>query len=170
MEENAKETFLVPYRQMLPRLIVLVVLMIFLQIGNAWYRTILPGLLFAALLGTFPRICVSRDLLKWRLYVMFYPVHVRQWPMKPFVLIRTGLEGRFSMQEGCLAGLTLGLHNIVMAKAFDYLIPWVGGDYKLWLETGSGKRVLVWQGNGGGYFRTNLDLLEEVSGLPIECG
>ena len=60
--------------------------------------------------------------------------------------------------------------NVLAIWLLDWLIPWAGGDYKLWLRTKSDQRVLAWQGNGEANFRRNLEILEEVSGLPVTRG
>ena len=44
------------------------------------------------------------------------------------------------------------------------------GEYKLWLRTESDERVLAWQGNGEGNFRRNLEILEDILGLPVMRG
>jgi hypothetical protein len=58
----------------------------------------------------------------------------------------------------------------LLIRLMDWLVPWFGGDYKLWLRTVSDERVLAWQGNGEGNFRQNLEILEETTGLPVTRG
>ena len=74
-----------------------------------------------------------------------------------------------SVQDRDNAWLTVpytGVWNVLMIWLLDWLIPWAGGDYKLWLRSKSG-RLLAWQGNGEANFRHNLAVLEDATGLPV---
>lgn len=165
---TAGHTYLVPNRRMTPRLIVLAGLVALFFIANAWYHTLLFGLVMASWLGTYPRVSLNHQMVQREFLVMFVSAHVRRWSWRKFVCIETGLEPRFGVGLGCLMAAMVGIWNVILAKTLDWLVPWFGGDYKIWVQDLSERRVLVWQGNGESYFRRNLDVLQEASGLPVE--
>ena len=68
---------------------------------------------------------------------------------KDFAAIETGIEERMPAGTGFL----LGFGNVFWIWALDHVFPWVGGDYKLWLRTSSGGRILGWQGDGESRFQ-----------------
>jgi hypothetical protein len=45
-------------------------------------------------------------------------------------------------------------------------MPWLGGNYKLFLRQYDDEKLLIWQGNNTTDFEANLALFEAV-GLPI---
>jgi hypothetical protein len=102
--------------------------------------------------------------------VAFVRVRPSRTPLAGLSQIETDVEQRMGAAGGCALTLLVGLENVLMVWLLDWLIPWAGGDYKLWLRTLSGGRVLAWQGNGESNFRQNLEILEEVSGLPVTRG
>ncbi len=102
--------------------------------------------------------------------MVFVPLRPVRTPLADLKWIETDVEQRMGAASGCALAFVFGLQNLLMVWLLDWLIPWAGGDYKLWLRTLSGRRVLAWQGNGDSNFRQNMDILEEASGLPIKRG
>jgi hypothetical protein len=45
-------------------------------------------------------------------------------------------------------------------------MPWLGGDYKLWLRQYDDERLLIWQVNNSDHHEANLRRYEST-GLPI---
>jgi hypothetical protein len=54
-----------------------------------------------------------------------------------------------------------------MFRIFDHVMPWLGGDHKLWLRQYDDERLLIWQGNNAAHFEANLRRLESA-GLRID--
>jgi hypothetical protein len=157
-------TPLVPRRRIAPRLGILVALVLFLLLGAPSALNLVSFTLVTALvLGTFPRAYVSRTQFTKQILVMFVPVRVTRYPLKDFEAIETDIEQRMPIETGFL----FGFGNLFWAWALDHVFPWCGGDYKLWLRTFSGKRILGWQGDGDSRFKENLDTLEDQTGLPV---
>jgi hypothetical protein len=80
------------------------------------------------------------------------------------------VEARMGLECGCAIAALAGIQTLLMVWLLDWLIPWAGGEYKLWLRMLAGHRVLAWQGNGESNFRQNLNILEDISGLPVVRG
>ena len=160
-------TPLVPLRRMGPRVGTLAALVLFLLIGSPSLLSFLGFTLVTALvLGTFPRAYVSPTEFEQQLIVMFISVRVTRWPLNDCGAIETDVETRVPWWSG----FVFGIANLLWVWALDHLFPWFGGDFKIWLRTLSGKRILAWQGDGESRFRENLKILERQSGLPLTRG
>ena len=57
-------------------------------------------------------------------------------------------------------------HASPLSRLLDYVIPWLGGNYKLFLRQYDDEKVLIWQGNNTSDYEGNLALLESA-GLTI---
>jgi hypothetical protein len=121
-------------------------------------------------LGTYPAMRINPRCFEKHWRVAFIPIGTTREPLDQFVHVETDLEQRFGLGAGCALALLVGVWNVVMVRVLDWLLPWAGGDYKLWLRTGGNRRVLAWQGNGEANFRHNLEVLEAVSGLRVVRG
>jgi hypothetical protein len=147
------------------RLVVFVLLIAFILIGGApWYQQASFVASMCFLLGTFPNAQLTSEHLQSNYVVCFLPVHKKRWPLSEFVRIETDIEQRIVQSWGILVLFFWSLW--LMFRMFDYLMPWLGGDYKLWLRTYGDERLLVWQGNSESHFEGNLRALEEATGLP----
>ncbi len=154
--------FLTPLRRRRPRLIVFALLVAFIMIGRPpWYQQVGFALSMAVLLGTYPLVEIRRKYIERSMIVLFYPAHTQRFPLRDFVSIETDLEKRIADSVGCL------ILFVWVFRPFDYLMPWVGGDFKLWLRSLDDDRLLVWQGNNEHHFRINLETLESRTGLPV---
>ena len=158
----------VPVRNLRRRAIICVALCIFALIGTSG-----PGpkvafcLSMALLLGSFPQAYLRSGVFHWELFVLFFRVRKKRWKLERFVQIETGREDQpfDSMANVFKLGELLNrLWGLI-----DACVPWLGGDYKIWLRAASGKRVLAWQGGRDEQFQANLDLLRRTTGLPITC-
>ena len=164
-------TSLLPQPKIWLRVLILVLLLSMTLIGTApWAVKLIAALTMVAVLGTFPRPRINSEFFEKEWFVVFVPVSVRRTPMADVVQIETDLEYRIGLAGGFVLSLFIGLWNMLMIWLLDWLIPWAGGDYKLWLRTASGDRVLAWQGNGETNFRQNLEILEDVSDKPVTRG
>ncbi len=164
-------TPLTPQPRIWLRAAILVLLVALACIGNSsWLAKGVFCLAMAGLLGTFPRPRVSAEWFEVEWFAAFVPVRVRRVALADAIQIETDLESRMGLDTGILLAFFIGLWNVLMIWLVDWLVPWFGGDYKIWLRTGRDQRMLAWQGMGEGHFRRNLDILEDISGLPVTRG
>jgi hypothetical protein len=162
---------LIPRPKIWLRVTILVLLTAFSWIGTStWLAKLIFCLAMASFLGTFPRWRINTEWFEREWFVAFVPVHRRRTRVACLMQIETDVGERLGMADGCTLSLLIGVQNVLTIWLLDWLIPWLGGDYKLWLRTASDQRVLAWQGNGEGNFRHNLEILEDVSGLPVTRG
>ena len=166
-EQTESREPLEPVRNWKRRLVIWLGLCVFGLIGTAE-----PGpkiafcLSMALIFGSFPQASIDATALHWELYVFFVRVQKKRWKLSRFIGIEIDLEDRpfDSMANVFKLGELL---NKIWAL-FDACVPWLGGDYKIYLRAASGKRVLAWQGSNDDEFRNNLDLIRRVTGLKSE--
>ncbi len=120
----------------------------------------------ALLLGTYPETTVDKKHLEKRFRVFFVPLRARRWSIDDCSQIETDVEPHL----GAGWAVLIGVWNWLWCQVMDRLLPWIGGDYKLWFRTYRGGRIAVWQGNGESNFQANLEILESVTGLPVTRG
>ena len=162
---------LVPQPKIWLRVTILVLLVALAWIGeSSWYAKGIFALAMAGLFGTFPRLRINTEYFQQEWFVAFLPVYGRRMRLDKLVQIETDVETRMGMGTGIVLAFFVGVWNVLMIWLFDWLIPWFGGDYKLWLRTKSDRRILAWQGNGESNFRRNLAALKDISGLPVTRG
>jgi hypothetical protein len=162
---------LVPQPRIWLRVTILGSLTILAWIGpTPWHAKIGFPLMVAALVGTFPRPRIHADCFETEWFVVFVPARRRRIPLADVVGIETDVEQQMGMTTGCAVMVLFGLENLLMVWLLDWLLPWAGGDYKLWLRPLKGKRVLAWQGRGDNNFRQNQKILEDTTGLPVTRG
>jgi hypothetical protein len=118
------------------------------------------------LTGSFPQAYLLEGALCKELYVLFFRVNKKRWKLSRFIQIEIGLEDR--PFDNMANVLKLGeLLNQIWAW-FDACVPWLGGDYKIYLRSSSGKRVLAWHGSNDAQYQANLELLRTATGLKID--
>jgi hypothetical protein len=117
-------------------------------------------------LGSYPRQRIVSGHFVRETTIAFVHARTKRWKLDRFVSIETALETR----PGIFAAVVMGPMLWAMYHFLDWVVPWLGGDYKLHLRTDSGRRVLAWQGNVEEYFKTNLDILRKATNLPVERG
>lgn len=163
-EERESRELLEPVRKLKRRAVIWVALCLLGLIGTA-----APGpkiafcLSMGLIFGSFPQASVDAAALHWELFVFFLRVQKKRWKFSRFIGIEIDLEDRpfDSMANVFKVGELL---NKIWAL-FDACVPWLGGDYKIYLRAASGKRVLAWQGSNDEQFHANLNLLVRVTGL-----
>ena len=117
----------------------------------------------ALVFGTFMTSRVEGERFHRRMTVCFVPLRERRWKVGKFVQVETEVEPRAGIWTFAL----LGGSTWLVWRICDFLFPWAGGEYKLWLRPPRGERVLAWQGNGEDRFRENLERLQSATGLPV---
>ncbi len=116
------------------------------------------------ILGTFRTTTVSGDHIEWSYRFGFLPFYRRQLRLNDQTCIVTGWEERSGLGEALL----LGLWGMCFAPLADWLCPWPGGSYRLWVKNSQGRRVLVWRGRVAKTFYRNHKLLSQATGLPSQ--
>jgi hypothetical protein len=159
------ETLLHPFPRLWLRLSVFAALVAFVSIGHASWVSKL-GFVFwmAFFLGSF-RIARLRDgFFERRMVFMFVPLKRKRWHLERFTQIETVWHESLHIGWALLIGPALWLWS----HFFDWVIPWMGGNFQLRLRHVKGGPVLVWQGNSEANFEANLKILESNTALPIQ--
>ncbi|MDB5336253.1 MAG: hypothetical protein JWN70_1872 [Planctomycetaceae bacterium] len=121
-------------------------------------------LLGLIVLGTFRTITVSNQQITWKYRFGFLPFYTSQLNLKDQTSIVTGWEERSGLGEALL----LGLWGACVAPLADWLCPWRGGPYRLWVKSTQGVRTLIWRGRVERSFHRNHKLLGQATGLPSQ--
>jgi len=167
----ATSTPLVPHPKIWLRAVILVLFAALAWFGTtSWQSKVGFCFIVAGFLGTFPRPRISAEYYEREWFAVFVPLGRSRTRLADLTQIETDLEKGIGMTGGCLVWLLFGIQTLVMVWLLDWLLPWAGGDYKLWLRTKSGRRILAWQGNGESNFQRNLEILEDTLGLPVTRG
>jgi hypothetical protein len=162
MESVGEKVPLVPRQRVRPRVIVVVVFTALAILTDRNLTTFVGVPLVAAgLLGTYPEIFVQGKELERRFRVLFVEVRVTRVSLEPATQIETDVEPALGIGWLAFFGAWLWCHIL------DPLVPWLGGDYRLWVRTHRGERIQVWQGNGEANFRENIEILTRETGLPL---
>jgi hypothetical protein len=135
-----------------------------------WSVKVVSLVTMAAILGTYPRSTINAKYFEKRWFVLFRSVGSSRTRLADVIQIETDLERRLGLLGGGILSVLVGLWTVLMVWMLDWLVPWAGGDYMIWLRTYKDQRVLAWQGFGEDNFRRNLEILEEISGQPVTRG
>jgi len=161
---NEMPAVLSPNRRVVPRLIVIGCLIVFALVGAAgWLPTVFFCASVALLLSSFPRYRINRQELQREFVLLFFPVHIKRWSLRQFEAIETDLEFHLPFWTVIFFGW-----NWLIVRFLDFIVPWIGGSYIIWLRTWKRSRILAWQGNGEADFKANIETLQQMTGLPIE--
>ncbi len=154
-----------PVRRWWLRLVVFVLIAAIplFSVRAEWYKRLIFAASMAIWIGSFPVARLRGDRFERGMFIMFLPLRVKSWSLDRFTGILPESEPR---DEFAFAWFFFNWW--IIWTVLDWMIPWSGGAYKLWLRAGSGKRVLAWQGSNEGQFRANLDLLQRRTSLSIE--
>ncbi len=154
------------------RLIIVLALSALALLARAeWYKKAVFCAGMAAWLGSFPQARFAGDRFERAMFLLFIPARVKRWSLDRFISIETGTEVPVLDNSGLDRVFWFWWWDWwLIWKLCDLIIPWLGGQYKLWLRSASGKRVLAWQGNSDRQFRDNMELLKHRTGLPVERG
>lgn len=165
ISDDDESTFLAPLRKRRGRAIIFSVLVIFMLIGRApIHQQLVFDICMGLILGSYPLVEVKKRTIERTLMIFFYPAHKTIWKLRDFTAVETDVEPRIADKIGILIFFFFWLW--FMFRLFDRVMPWLGGDYKLWLRQWDDERLLIWQGNNTADFEANLALLE-ATGLRI---
>jgi hypothetical protein len=131
----------------------------------SWAVKIVGAVMWSGWIGSYPIARIRGDQFERVMVIMFVPARAKRWSLDRFSGIQpeSEQEDEFAIGWWWLFGGWW-----LWSKALDWLTPWMGGPYKLWLRATSGKRVLAWQGRSEAQFRANLDMLLNRTGLSVE--
>lgn len=157
--------FLAPLRNRKRRGIVFILLVLFIVIGQApIHQQLFFDITVGLLIGSYPLVEVKKKTIEQTLIIFFIPVHRKVWKMRDFVGVETGVEPRIADTLGCF--VLIFFWYWFLFRLFDHIVPWLGGNYKLFLRQYDDEKLLIWQGNNTTDFENNLALFESA-GLPI---
>lgn len=158
-------TFLVPARNRKRRAIIFGCLVAFILVGQApLHQQLFFDLTVGLMIGSFPLVEVKRKTIEQTIIVFFFPVHRKVWKFRDFISVETAMEPRIVDSIGCF--VLLFWWWWFLFRLFDYMFPWLGGNYKLFLRQFDDEKLLIWQGNNTSDFEANLALFNSA-GLPI---
>ena len=167
----APSTPLVPHPKIWLRALIVLLFAALASIGTTpWQSKVGFCFIVAGFLGTFPRPRISAKCYEREWFALFVPLGRSRTRLTDLTQIETDLEKGIGMTGGCLVTLVFGIQTLVMVWFLDWLFPWAGGSYKLWLRTKSDQRILAWQGNGESNFQQNLEILQDTLRLPVTRG
>jgi hypothetical protein len=134
-------------------------------IASPWWssNSKLVACLFAVIaLGTYRETFISKSRVTWKLYLSFVKVGTWVCPLENAQKVCSEWEE----QGGMIEALLLGLWALLLAPLMDWLCPWRGGVFKLWIQGQQGMKILVWRGRSVRAFHSNHRLLQTVTALP----
>lgn len=163
----SENTPLRPVRRWWLRMLVFLVFAVIAFFSPAeMYKRIIFAVSMAGLIGSFPQVRIRGEHFERAMVIMFVPARVKRWSLDRFVAIQPEGEAKDDL---AVAWWWIFGDWWIVWQVLDWMIPWLGGSYKLWFRASSGKRVLAWQGNSDTQFRENLDTLQRRTGLSIEA-
>lgn len=131
--------------------------------SGPWTGKISAVVMVSFLVGTYRRSVISGGTFQTNMTWMFIPFSPRRCKLKYVATIETGLEPR----AGWWTFFLFGPSFWVFSRICDFLMPWIGGEMKLWLRSAKGKRLLAWQGNSNDHFQANLAMLKNATGAEV---
>ncbi len=156
---------LAPLRNRKRRAIIYVCLVAFIMIGRApIHQQLFFDLTVGLIIGSYPIVEVKKRTIEQTIMVFFFPVHRKAWKLRDFISVETGMEPRIADTIGCL--VLFFFWYWFLFRLFDHLMPWLGGNYKLFLRQYDDEKLLIWQGNNTSDYESNLALFESA-GLPV---
>lgn len=159
-----------PAKRLPLRVTVFAVLAAFGLLGSAGVINTLIWLVsLAFLLGSYREAQIGDGQFERRLVLLFIPQPWKRWSLEKFYEIESKYADPSEI-EMMLPGFMLFTWQLLWGALFDWLIPWMGGSYKLRLRLAKGGSVLVWQGNSDANFQANLALLQNCTSLPLRRG
>ena len=157
--------FLAPLRNRKRRAVIFGVLVVFILIGQApIHQQLFFDITVGLIIGSYPIVEVKKKSIEQTIMVFFFPVHKKIWKMRDFVSVETGVESRIADTIGCM--VLIFFWYWFLFRLFDHMMPWLGGNYKLFLRQYDDEKLLIWQGNNTTDYEANLALFE-AAGLPI---
>lgn len=131
---------------------------------HSWSLKLPSLLMWAALIGSYRDARIAGPVFRFNYVIAFVPLPAKK--LKLDRVARLGVDIEESLSFGWI--LVFGFWNVLFTWLLDWLLPWVGGRYRVWLVTIKGKKILAWQGNSDPAFDENVRRLEAATGLTME--
>jgi hypothetical protein len=158
-------TYLHPIPRIAWRVAVLAALAAFISISHArWPSKVGFCFWMAFFLGSYRVARINDGWFERRMVMFFIPLKLKRWQLERFTDIETKYEQGMNVGWALVIGPALWLWS----HFFDWVVPWLGGNYQLRLRHVKGGPVLVWQGNSEANFEANLAILKNITGLPVK--
>jgi len=119
-------------------------------------------LISVIVLGTYRETYISKVSVAWSFCLAFLPVGTWTSSLQGAHC----LQSEWEEQGGMIEALMLGLWGLVLAPLIDWLCPWRGGVFQLWIKAENGRKILIWRGRSERAFHSNHRLVQSVTQLP----
>lgn len=116
------------------------------------------------LLGSYRVARLNDGRFERQMVVMFVPLRFKRFDLTRCTDIETSYEEGLGIEWSLLTGGPFW----ILWTIFDWIVPWMGGSYRLRLRRVKGGPALVWQGNSEANFQANLKILQNNTGLPVQ--
>ena len=157
--------YMVPVQNRKRRAIIFGIVVVFILIGQApLHKQLFFDLTVGLIIGSYPILIVREKTIEQQIYLFFFKAHTKSWKLRDFVGVEAEMESRLMDQYGCL--IVVFFWWALLWRLFDFLMPWIGGTYKLYLREYNDEKMLIWQGSNERDYEANLALLNQ-RGLPI---
>lgn len=137
-------------------------------IASQWWHPnskLIACLTAVLVLGTYRETLVSKTNVSWKIYLAFFSLGTWKFSLQDATL----LTSEWEEQGGMMEALMLGMWGLLLAPLLDWLAPWRGGLFKLWIRTSQGRKILVWRGRSERSFHYNQRLMQTVTMLPTSA-
>ena len=140
-------------------------LAVFAVIGSASWTSKLgfcAGMAF--LFGSYRVARLNDGRFERQMVIMFVPLRFKRFQLDRCTDIETSYEEGLGIEWALLTGGPFW----ILWTIFDWIVPWMGGSYRLRLRRVKGGPALVSQGNSEDNFQANLEILKNNTGLPVQ--
>ena len=114
--------------------------------------------------GSYRNSWLREDRFEQQYIIGFVPLKVQKYRLRKLDALGVDIE----QPVGILWVFITGVGTLLTFWIFDWLFPWMGGRYRLWLLTRTEKRVLAWQGNDQDTLNETVAQFERATGLKSE--
>ena len=121
-------------------------------------------LFWTALIGSYRVSWLREDRFEQQYFIAFVPIKPQKYRLRKIEAVGIDIEE----QAGVSWVLLIGLQMLLTMWVFDWLFPWMGGRFRVWLLLQSKKRVLAWQGSCQDTLNETVARLEEATNLKSE--
>ncbi|HEY3964184.1 MAG TPA: hypothetical protein VGM05_06480 [Planctomycetaceae bacterium] len=158
-------TILRPLPRLGIRLVAFAALAAFASIGETgWGAKLGFCAAMAFFLGSYRVARLNDGRFERRMVIMFVPLRTKKFQLDRCTDIETFWEEGMGVEWAWITGGPFW----ILWTIFDWIVPWLGGTYRLRLRRVKGGPALVWQGQSEANFQANLALLQNNTGLPVQ--
>ncbi len=129
-----------------------------------WGAKAFALIFWTLMIGSYRIGWLREDRFEQQFVVGFVPLKVQKYRLKRIESLGVDIEE----PVGVLWVFIIGVGTLFTFWVFDWLFPWMGGRFRLWLLTRTEKRVLAWQGNCQDTLNETVAQFEKTTGLKCE--